>query len=144
MTCHAAVRGRVTRRCPSPSTGVIDHAVERLRSAWRARRERQWTALVAIPLALTATGLLNMWWAWPLLLLGAWACTPSWRWLWLLSLELGFVGVMWATLGATALARLPSYRLLVGGLWAAFPLALAGATTINRRRHAGDAHRSAR
>ena len=33
-------------------------------------------------------------------------------------------------------AQLPSARLLVGALWMAYPLALAGAGVVNRRRHA--------
>jgi hypothetical protein len=65
------------------------------------------------------------------LLGGAWACT----WTWLLSLELAAVGVMWATVGAMALATTGG-RLVVGILRAAFPLALAGASYSNRRRHA--------
>jgi len=65
-------------------------------------------------LAEMATGLLGMWWVWPLLLLLAWACTTSWRWLWVLSFELGLVGVMWAEVGTSALARFSNQRVLVG------------------------------
>ena len=111
-------------------------AVDAVRAAWRARRERLWLGLVAVPLAMIATGLVDLWSTWPVLLVCAWAFTRSWRWSWLLSLELGFVGVMWATVGATALAHLPNDRLLVGAIWTAFPLALAGAGAMNRHRHA--------
>jgi hypothetical protein len=111
-------------------TRVIDSA----RATWSARGERLWLGLVAVPLAELATGLLDAWWTWPLLLICAWACMRSWRWLWLLSLELGFVGVMWAAVGATALAHLPNNRLLVGAIWTAFPLALAGTGARNRHR----------
>jgi len=95
-----------------------------------------WVGLVAIPLAELATGLAGEWWTWPVLAVCAWACTPSWSWLWLLSVELGFVGVMWAAVGTTAFAHLPNDRLLVGAIWAAFPLALVGAGWMKRRRSA--------
>jgi hypothetical protein len=131
MTCHVPVRASVAPQRPVSAVQTITCAVEAVSAAWRARRERLWIGLVAIPLAMTATGLLNQWWTWPVLLACAWACTRSWRWLWLLSLELGFVGAMWAAVGAAALARLPNDRLLVGAIWAAFPLALAGAGATN-------------
>jgi hypothetical protein len=105
----------------------LQRAAEVLAARWGCRRERLWIGLVAVPLAELATGLLDVWWSWPVLLVAAWAVTPSWRWCWLLSLELGFVGVMWATVGIVALAHLPDERLVVGAAWAAFPLALAGA-----------------
>ena len=76
-----------------------------------------------------------MWWMWPLLLVGAWACMRSWRWFWLLSLELGFVGATWAEVGIIALAQFPNHRLLIGVIWAAFALALAGAGAMNRQRY---------
>jgi hypothetical protein len=135
MTCHAAVRASVPRQLSASVVQTITSGVEVMKAAWRARRERLWIGLVAIPLAETATALLSMWWAWPALLFIAWACTRSWRWFWLLSLELGFVGATWAEVGAIALAHFPDDRLLVGVIWAAVPLALAGAGTTNRRRY---------
>jgi hypothetical protein len=106
-----------------------------LRGAWHSRRERLWLALVAIPLAETATGVTGQWWTWPLLLGGAWACTRSRHWTWLLSLELGAIGAMWAMLGTNALVHLPDDRLPVGAAWVSFPLALAAAGAMNRHRH---------
>jgi hypothetical protein len=135
MTCNAAVRSSVARQRPTSAVQTITTIVAAVKSAWQARRERLWVGLVAVPLAEIATGLRGMWWTWPGLLMCAWACTRSWRWLWLLSLELGFVGAMWAAIGATALAHLSNDRLLVGAIWTAFPLALAGAGIRNRRRH---------
>jgi hypothetical protein len=106
-----------------------------LSEAWRARRERLALGVVGAPLAMIATGLTGEWWTWPLLLAGSWACTPSWRWSWMLALEEAFVGLQWAFVGAVMLAQLPGARLPVGVLWTAFPLALAGAGLLNRRRH---------
>src|SRR5947209_5453817 len=77
--------------------GPVAPTLDALREAWRSRSERLSLALVAVPLAEVATGLTGHWWAWPVLLGGAWACTRTWRWTWLLSIELGAVGVMWAT-----------------------------------------------
>jgi len=54
----------------------------------------------------------------------------------MLALEEAFVGLQWAFVGATMLAEFPGARLLVGALWTAFPLTLAGAGMLNRRRHA--------
>lgn len=136
MPCHAAVRGTAAPHRMASAVKTIAPVVEATQAAWSARRERLWLGLVAVPLAETATGLLDLWWTWPVLLVVAWACMRSWHWLWLLSLELGFVGAIWAAVGVSALAHFPNDRLLVGALWAAFPLALAGAGTMNRHRQA--------
>lgn len=114
----------------------ITSSLRALSAAWRARRERLSVGLVAAPLAMVATGLTGKWWTWPLLLVGSWAYTPSWRWSWMLALEEAFVGLQWAFVGAAMLAQFPEARLVVGALWVAFPLALAGAGMLNRRRHA--------
>jgi hypothetical protein len=107
-----------------------------LSEAWSARRERLSLGLIGAPLAMIATGLTGLLWMWPLLLAGSWACTPSWRWSWMLALEEAFVGLQWAFVGASMLAQFPGVRLLVATMWVAFPLALAGAGFVNRRRHA--------
>ncbi len=83
-----------------------------------------------------AAGLIGLWWTWPVLLVVSWACMPSWRWSWALTFEEAFVGTQWAFVGAAMLAQFREARLLVGALWTAFPLALAGAGVLNRRRHA--------
>jgi hypothetical protein len=82
-----------------------------------------------------ATGLLGLWWAWPVLLVDVWGWTPSRRWLWVLALEEAFVGVMWATAGISALTQFGDHELLIGVAWGGFPVALAGAGIVNRRRH---------
>jgi hypothetical protein len=136
MAGCGAARGLVAPHCRAAFVEAVTSAVAAFHSAWSSRAERLWIALVAIPLAEIASGLVGEWWTWPVLAVCAWTCTPSWRWLWLLSVELGFVGVMWAAVGATPLAHLPNDRLVVGAIWAAFPLALAGAGWMNRRRSA--------
>lgn len=135
MTCHATVNGSAVRRCPASAVQTITSTVHEVKTAWSARRDHLWIGVVAIPLAETATGLVGLWWTWPLLLVVAWACTPTWQWLWVLSLEFGFVGVVWAAGGVAALAHFVNNRLLVGAIWAGFPLALAGAGLMNRHRH---------
>jgi hypothetical protein len=134
MSGHGVTRGPVAQRRPESIVEGIAPRVEALKEAWRTRPERLWMGLVAVPLAEIATGLLNLWWTWPVLLLTAWACMRSWKWLWLLSLELGIVGVMWAAVGVTALAHFPNDRVQVGAIWAAFPLLLSGAGAFDRHR----------
>lgn len=120
------------RRVAAPIAAVAKTR-DALTAAWLVRRELLWIAYVAVPLAELATGLLRMWWTWLPLLACARACAPRWRWAWVLSLELGFVGVVWATVGISALAQLPTQRVVVGTVWAASALALAGAGIRNRR-----------
>jgi hypothetical protein len=133
---RGAVRGIVFPRLMATALPVR-RACSSVLASWREREERSWLGLVGVPLGETATGLLDEWWTWLLLLFAAWAWTPSWRWSWLLAFELGFVGTTWAAIGATTLADFPENQLLVGVLWALFPLALALAGIANRRRQSG-------
>jgi hypothetical protein len=135
MTCRGAVSGAALQLFPA--TWALDRLTAirgALRATWSTRSERLWLGLVAVPLAEVAAGLLGLWWMWVPLLLFAWACTRSWRWLWVLSFELGFIGVAWAALGISALAQFPDELVLIGAGWTAFPLALAAAGVISRRR----------
>ncbi len=109
-------------------------ARQAIRASWITRRERPWLGLVAVPLEMTATALANMWWTWPVLLLGAWVCLRSWVWSWVLTLELGLVGLVWGYVGASYLAQFPDEPLLVGAVWMAFPGVLVVAGVVNRRR----------
>lgn len=138
-------RGTVTIEWPVPDTlpvrpvdtlDWIAPGLDAVITAWSERRERLTLALIAVPLAETAAGAAGVWWTWPAMLAGAWACTRTWHWTWLLSLELGAVGTMWAMVGVHVLATYPADRLLVGAIWAAVPLALAAAGLRNRHRHA--------
>jgi hypothetical protein len=136
MATHGAARGIATRERHASAAGVLGIRVAAVRAEWLARRERPWLGLVAVPLAMIATGLTGFWCTWPVLLAVSWVCTPSWHWSWILTLEEAFVGVCWTLVGAAALAASPDAHLLVGALWTGFPLALAGAGLLNRRRHA--------
>lgn len=104
----------------------------------KLREDNLWIDLIAVPLALTALGLLGQWWTWPLMLGGVAALSPSWRWFWLLSLELALIGVQWAYVGAISLGSAPDAVVPIGIAWVGFPLALAGAGAANKRRHHSD------
>jgi hypothetical protein len=88
--------------------------------------------MVAIPLAMTATGLLDQWWSWPVLLIEAAVSTRSERWSWVLSLELAAVGTAWAFVGADSLGSCAALVVPIGVVWAAFPAVLAGAAVHHR------------
>jgi hypothetical protein len=126
MASLGVKKGSFSQHGPFVLLEVLVPRIKILRGAWARRQERLWIGLVAIPLAELAAALLGLWWAWPVLLLYAWACTPRWNWSWLLPLELGLVGLMCAEVGAQALAYFSGNRLIVGALWSGFPLAQAG------------------
>jgi len=107
------------------SNGGVTQFTEWLGNAWQMRSWHPWLSVVAVPLAMIATALCGMWWAWPILALcaagwspGQWELTP-------LGVEEGVIGSMWAYDGANAWVACPNAHLLVGAVWIAFPLALA-------------------
>jgi len=104
-----------------------------MRLAWTQRRDRPWLAMSAVPLAMTASGLMQLWWLWPLLLLVATTCTSASRWSWVLTFQLAVFGTEWAYLGCVALAGWPASRFVVDALWAGVALTLAGAPAANRK-----------
>lgn len=117
-----------------PSVVAVFRAVRLdLSMEWNERRDDPLFGLVAVPLAMTATGLLSQWWAWPLLTIEAVIATRAWRWSWIGALETAFIGMEWAWVGATSLASWPSMTLTIGVIWAAFPAVLAVA--VARHRH---------
>ena len=119
-----------------PAASDVLHAIGALTShEWSRRRDNALLTAIAVPLAMTATGLLGQWVAWPILLLGSAACSPGWRWGWLFAVELAFVSTDWAYVGTVWLAGAYPNVLSIGVAWAAFPLALAAAGWWNRRRH---------
>jgi hypothetical protein len=83
---------------------------------------------------MTAAALLGVWWTWLALLGCGWVWSKAWRWSWLLTLQLAVVSAEWAYVGASSLAT-STNRTIVGVLWTAFPLVLAGAGILNRRYH---------
>ena len=118
--------------------GVVDtvaaqRAATAVRLAWTHRRDRPLLAMIAVPLAMNASGLVSQWWLWIPLLLGAAACTPAWRWSWVLTFQLGAMGTEWAYLGATSLGHWPAQRFVIGATWTCVALYLAGAANLNRR-----------
>ena len=92
--------------------------------AYAARRDRDLTAFVGLPLAMLATGLVVMWWAW-IPLVAASALAVRWRWSCLLTLQEGLVGTVWATAGLSYMREFPDEAVIVEGLWVVFPLLLA-------------------
>ncbi len=124
---------QATARVPVIGVG-LRHVLESGCRAWAARRDNGWVGVVAVPLAMTATGLIGQWWTWPILLAVAACLTRAWRWSWLLSLQLACVGTAWAVIGINWLTAFPSAMLFVGFGWAAVPLVLALAGVEHRRR----------
>lgn len=114
-------------------TEFVHRMAAALRLPWKVRTDRPWVALVAVPLAMNATGLTEQWWLWIPLVIGSAACTPTWRWTWVLSLQLGLLGTEWAYVGAVSLAMWPMHRTFVGIIWIACVLALAAVGGFNRR-----------
>src|SRR5450759_5321162 len=115
------------------ATANLRRLTSAARLSWTIRTDRPWLALVAVPLAMNASGLTEQWWLWIPLVIGAAACTPAWRWTWVLSLQLGFVGTEWAYVGAVSLALWPTHQTFVGIIWTASVLTLAVVGLFNRR-----------
>jgi hypothetical protein len=116
----------------------IGHRIRRMSAAtayeWVRYEDTPWIGFVAVPAAMMATGLLDQWWSWPILLVEAAVSTRSERWSWVLTLELGYVGTAWAFVGADALGSWPTFVLPIGVVWAAFPALLAGAVAHHRHQ----------
>lgn len=110
---------------------VVLRGVHRI---WTARRDHALMAFVGIPLAMIATALLGLWWAWFPLLAGAAISMPSWRWALLLTMQLGFIGSEWAVAGTSYLGEFPNDTSLIEVVWVAFPVALATVGHLNRHR----------
>ena len=95
------------------------------RSVRLRRVSRPWRCVVAVPLAMTATAQLGLWWTWPILVfLAAW-WSPWWRWAWVLALEEAIISSEWVYVGIAALREWPQRLALVGMGWIAFPLLLS-------------------
>jgi hypothetical protein len=123
------------------NTVATQRAASAVRLAWMQRRDRPWLAMIAVPLAMNASGLMQDWWLWIPLLLGAAACTPAWRWSWVLSFQLGAIGTEWSYVGATSLGQWPGQRYFIGAAWAFVGLLLAVAAQLNRQLQAPQRHR---
>jgi hypothetical protein len=110
----------------------VHRSVAVLSTSWSQRRDRPWLALIAVPLAMNASGLVHLWWLWVPLLVGAAASTPAWQWSFVLSFQLAVLGTEWAYVGATALAQWPTQRQFVGLTWAGVALYTGGVANLHR------------
>lgn len=104
-----------------------------VRQSWLARHDAPWICFVAVPLAMNAAGLMQIWWLMIPLIACAVIVAPSWRWSWVLTIQLGLVGTEWAYLGCMALVMWPDHRYLIGLFWAGVAIGLAVAGMVNRR-----------
>jgi hypothetical protein len=103
--------------------------------ALRQRRCRLWLAMVAIPLEMSATMCLLLWWTWPALIFCIWWWANStWRWTWIVGVEAGVFGTQWTYAGAVALGNFPNSRAIIAGIWIGCALALAAVSAFSRYR----------
>lgn len=102
-------------------------------SAFGPRVQREWTALVAVPLLMTATALAGMWTTWPILLFASWWWLPLWRWSWLIVTVEGPFGAQWAYSGATGFATFPNHFAVIAVVWIIVPALIAASFYANRR-----------
>lgn len=118
------------------------HIVESLRFDFRAllarRKCRPRTAMISVPLTMLAGWLTQQWWTIiPLGLCAWWWAERTWPWTWLVAVESGAFGSLWAYSGATALAQFPAYRIPIALGWIGIAAALAlvsGMTRIRNRQ----------
>jgi len=119
---------------PAQIGDVVRSATSAIAHEWTSRRDHPWIGLVAVPLGMTAAGLLGQWWVWPVLTLDSALASrlavgmdaqPRTR----------FVGTEWAFVGAYSLGMWPSSVVPIGVVWTAFPALLAVAVS----RHRGQA-----
>ena len=135
MAAHGTTRGSGVVLRPPLVAHLIRHAGMAFVHEWIRHEDNAWVGVVAVPLTMTATGLLDQWWSWPVLLIEAAVATRSERWSWVLSLELSYVGTAWAFVGANALGTWPALVVPIGVVWTAFPATLAVA--VAHHRHQG-------
>ena len=92
--------------------------------------------MIAVPLAISATVPLLLWWTWPVLIFCAWWWADSaWRWTWLVSVEASLFVAQWTYGGALALREFPDSRAITATIWIACALALAAVSAYNRRHN---------
>ena len=109
-------------------------------SALAARQDRPLLSLVVCPLAMLAVTLAGsespsvLWSLVPLAILTWWWGSTAWPWTWVLGVMEACYGVQWGVIGTYCLAEFPHDRILVGVLWAAYALGVAGVAHIGRKR----------
>jgi hypothetical protein len=96
--------------------------------------------MTAVPLAMVASDLLQLWGLFiPLCLCAWWYAERKWPWTWLVAVESGAFGTLWAYSGAVALAQFAAHRLLVGAIWVSLAAALAAVSAVNRAENSQSA-----
>jgi hypothetical protein len=128
-------RGGRTSGALSPAR-IAASVARPVQTSWRARDDRAAFAFIAVPLAMIATALTGLWWAWIPLTVMACVAMPSWRLAAAMALQEGYVGAAWAYVGATWLGEYPYEQLSIALLWLAFPCAMAIAGHVARSRTA--------
>lgn len=120
----------------SPPVIALGRLVTSLSMALTERRRRPWLAMIAIPLEMSATMSMLLWWTWPLLIFAIWWWSDTgWRWTWLVGVEAGLFGTQWTYAGALALGNFPKDRPLVATIWIGVALSLAAASAHGRRQN---------
>ena len=100
------------------------------------RAARPWTAMIAVPLAMIVCWLSEEWFTLPLLCMTSWWWADRrWPWTWLVAVEAGAFGSVWAYAGASALAQFADARPFVFIVWIGVALTLASVSLLNRRRN---------
>lgn len=103
------------------------------------RQPRPLTAMVGVPLGITAALLAGLWLAILPLTFCAWCWAPrDWSWNWFTALLTGFVGAEWAAVGAAALTAWPNHQIVIGLAWAGAAGCLALVAARRHRRTLGD------
>ncbi len=89
--------------------------------------------MTAVPLAMVACDLLQLWGLFiPLCCCAWWYADRKWRWTWVVAVESGAFGTLWAYSFAVALSQFATHRLLVGAVWVSLAAALAAVSLVNR------------
>jgi hypothetical protein len=124
-----------------PAVTAVGSAQLRATQYLRGRKAHPWTAMITVPLAMTAAMLLVLWWTWPPLLLCAWWWADhTTRWTWVVAVEAGLLGTQWAYLGVYAVSSWPRELILIGACWTAYPLLLALVCWQSRHRARREAY----
>ena len=116
--------------------GVISRspAASSLGTAIAGRRPLPLLAMTGVPLVVTASLVVDLWWSLAPLAVCAWWWAPrQWPWAWAMAVQIGVVGGAWASIGADALRAWPGSRLTVGAVWLGSAGALAATSWIVRR-----------
>jgi hypothetical protein len=100
------------------------------------RTARPLTAMIVCPLAVIPLSLYGVWFLVGLCFVASWWWADrAWRWTWLVSVECGAFGSVWAYTFSDALSRFDGARIVTGTIWAGASLLMALVSLLNRRRN---------